>query len=183
MQWHNIYNNVPSLNNIRARKNIHCTGRARFVSDTNRPARGQMMLDILHRHVVRNMDGFPRISNCEYFCIIYDSDIFTTVLVIVGWAVEGESACFLFFISKKVLTFRYTFVFEYLPVWCVPYIRFFHSITHEVWFDDWRQVVKKNDGIYTFGYLDISGIIADIEIVLIRTLLHRSIRIRISGAH
>lgn len=28
--------------------------------------RGQMMLDILHRHVIRDMDGFPRISNCEY---------------------------------------------------------------------------------------------------------------------
>jgi len=25
-----------------------------------------MMLDILHRHVARDMDGFPRISNCEY---------------------------------------------------------------------------------------------------------------------
>jgi len=27
---------------------------------------GQMMLDILHRHVVGDMDGFPRISTCKY---------------------------------------------------------------------------------------------------------------------
>jgi len=30
----------------------------------------QMMLDILHRHVVRDMDGFPRISTCKYLMYV-----------------------------------------------------------------------------------------------------------------
>jgi len=37
-----------------------------------------MMLDILHRHVVRDMDGFPRISNCEYL----NFDIIIIIIIV-----------------------------------------------------------------------------------------------------